>query len=238
MKISSSFKTDDRNRNYQSFKGVPPNPKYIPEGLGKVAKLVGEYVGMPEQKLFMATTALMLVPLIDLKYVEEDKKIDSAIKSASKAIAGGATGVAIRAGFIKLTESLIGFDKNNKFNRHFMPDKLDRLSLKNPALANLYLSKYTKTFGTFLAILFMVFFSNSKIDVPFTSDLQDLISGVVKDNKSWLQSYSDVRDIRVGKIKKWIDKWKNRFTKVGNKCKKVASVIVEDDSKAKEKNKS
>ena len=72
MKISSSFTTIDRKQNYQSFKGVPPNPKYLPEFVGTLGKLAGDYISMPEQKLFMATTALMLQPLIDLKFAEED----------------------------------------------------------------------------------------------------------------------------------------------------------------------
>lgn len=228
MKISSSFNKTDSKNNYQSFKGVPPNPKYLPEGLGKIAKVVGEYVSMPEQKMFLATTALMLQPLIDLKYAEEDKKIDSAIKSASKSIAGGITGVLVRAGFVKLTTSLIGFNKHNRFNMHFMPDKARILRDQDPEIARLQLKQYNQTFGTLLAILFMVLFSNSKIDVPLTSDLQDLISGVVKDNKSWLQSFADVKNKRSAKIKAKIDKITNFCKKVANKIKRIIGVIFED----------
>ena len=107
MKISSSFHNIDSNQSYQSFKGVPPNPKYIPEIIGNIGKVAGEYINTPEQKLFLATAALMFQPLIDLKYAKEDQKEDVAIKSASKAMAGGFTGVLIRAVFLKITDHFV-----------------------------------------------------------------------------------------------------------------------------------
>ena len=241
MKISSSFKTIDSNKSYQSFKGVPPNPKYIPEVLGNLGKLAGDYISMPEQKLFMATTALMLQPLIDLKYAEEDKKIDSAIKSASKSIAGGLTGVSIRAAFIALTDNLIDFKKTNNFKHHFMPDKAVKMLKTDPEIAKLQLKQYNKTLGTLMAMAFMVFFSNSKVDVPLTSDLQDLISGVVKDNKTWLESFCDVKEARTQKIKNWGNKWKNRFGNISGKLKKINTIISDrpqtTETKKKDQNK-
>lgn len=235
MKISSSFKTIDRNKSYQSFKGVPPNPKYIPEVLGNLGKLAGDYISMPEQKLFMATTALMLQPLIDLKYAEEDKKIDSAIKSASKSIAGGLTGVSIRAAFIALTDNLIDFKKTNNFKHHFMPDKAVKMLKSDPEIAKLQLKQYNKTLGTLMAMAFMVFFSNSKVDVPLTSDLQDLISGVVKDNKTWLESFCDVKEARTQKMKNWCNKWGNRFSKISEKTKKITLILSDEKPKTEKK---
>lgn len=235
MKISSSFKTIDRKQSYQSFKGVPPNPKFIPEVIGNIGKVAGDYISMPEQKLFMATTALMLQPLIDLKFAEEDKKIDSAIKSASKAIAGGITGVSIRAAFIALTENLIDFKKTNNFKHHFMPDKAVKLLRAEPEIAKLQLKQYNKTLGTLMAMAFMVFFSNSKVDVPLTSDLQDLISGVVKEDKTWLQSLSDVKEARSEKIKNWCNKWGNRFKIVSEKAQKIGSILSDTSQKTEKK---
>ena len=237
MKISSSFNNNDRAPVYQSFRGVPPNPKYIPETVGNIAKKAGHYISIPEQKLIMATTALMLVPLIDLKFAEEDKKIDSAIKSASKAIAGGITGVSIRAACISLTQNLIGFNKDNKFSLHFIPDKLVKKYKEGNPSAKIELSQFNQTLGTLMAILIMVLITNKNIDVPLTSDLQDLISGVVKDKKSWLQSFSDVKDARADKIKAWGAKWKNRLSSVSRKTKQITDILGPENKKPKEPDK-
>lgn len=229
MKISSSFNNIDENNFRQSFqKGIPDKQLYIPNAVGKLGKVVGEYVSTPEQKLFLATTALMFQPLIDLKFADDEKKTDAAIKSASKAMAGGLTGVTIRAAFLKITEHFIGFNKHNKLNRHFFPDDAIQMRENSPALANVRMKQYCQSLGTLFAVLFMIFFSNSKVDVPLTSDLQDLIGGVVKGNKSWIKSLSDVSQNRKDKIKTWFSKKKNFLLKVKNKTKKIISIIRED----------
>ncbi len=232
MKISSSFNKIGEGHSKQSFKGIPEKPIYIPNIVGKIGKVVGEYVNTPEQKLFLATTALMFQPLLDLKYADEEKRTDAAIKSASKAIAGGFTGVVIRAAFQKITEHFIGFDKHNKFNLHFFPDNAIRMKENSVSMANIRMSQYCKTLGTLFAVLFMILFSNSKVDVPLTSDLQDLISGVVKENKSWISSLNDVKDARIDKIKKWFKKKNELIVKYKNKIKKVINALS-DDSETK-----
>lgn len=113
MRISSSLNTKDEKTSRQSFKGFPVKNVVLPEVLGDVSKLIGNNIGTPEQKLIVATTASFLRPLIDLKYAEEDKKVDTAIKSTSKAIAGGLTGVTIRAFFISAANALIKFPGAN-----------------------------------------------------------------------------------------------------------------------------
>lgn len=228
MKISSSFHNIDSNQSYQSFKGVPPNPKYIPEIIGNIGKVAGEYINTPEQKLFLATAALMFQPLIDLKYAKEDQKEDVAIKSASKAMAGGFTGVLIRAVFLKITDHFIGFQKHNKLNKLFFPDTAIRLKEVRPEIAKLRMKQYSRTLGTLFAVLFMILFSNSHIDVPLTSDLQDLISGVVKDKKSWLTSLNDVKNNRCKKIVDWFKHKKDIFNKIKHKTKGIINVISED----------
>ena len=185
---------------------------------------------MPEQKLFLATTALMLTPLIDLKFAQEDQKVDSAIKSASKAMAGGFTGVAIRAAFLKLTDHFIGLDKHNKLNLYFLPESAVILSRREPEMAKLQMRQYNKSLGTLFAVLFMILFSNSKVDVPLTSDLQDLISGVVKENKTWLKSFSDVYDSRSKKIKDWFERKKQILNSIKTKLIKIIKIIAEDTS--------
>lgn len=229
MKISSSFDNiDSGSKRYQSFKGVPQNPSYIPEAIGNVAKVAGEYINTPEQKLFLATAALMFQPLIDLKYAKDDQKIDAAIKSASKAMAGGFTGVLIRASFLKLTDHFIGFQKHNKLNRLFFPDAAIKLKEVRPEIAKLRIKQYSQTLGTLFAVLFMILFSNSHVDVPLTSDIQDLISGVVKDKKSWLTSLNDVKNNRCKKITDWFKRKKDIINKVKNKIVGIVNVLNED----------
>ncbi len=235
MKISSSFNSPKRGQQQQSFKGIPENPKYIPEVIGNIGKLAGEYINTPEQKFFLALTALMFQPLIDLKFANDEQKNDAAIKSASKAIAGGITGVSIRAIFLKITDKYIGFDKNNKLNRYFFPRAAWDLQKQKPEIAKLDMNKYTKTLGTLFAVIFMILFSNSKMDVPLTNDIQDFISGIAKDNKTWLQSFADVGNNRSKKIKTWLNKKKEFFQKTYIKLKKIAAVIKEDTKIVKPK---
>ena len=242
MKISSSFYNRYNNEvQPQSFKGIPKNPKFMPNLIGKMGKLAGEYVSMPEQKLFLATTALMFVPLIDLKFADEDKKTDAAIKSASKAMMGGLTGVTIRAAFLKFMDKFVGLGKHNIINTYLLPPKASELNAKLSAAKNeaekLMLAKkvkqYSQTMGTLFAILFMTFFSNSKIDVPLTSDMQDLISGVVKENKTWLKSLADVSKSRKTKISNWFEKKKIFFSNVKEKIVRIVNVLKEGPSSNK-----
>ncbi len=236
MKISSSFiNKDGQSKSSPTFKGVPANPKYIPEIFGKIGKVAGEYINTPEQKLFLAVSALMFQPLIDLKYAKEDKKVDSAIKSASKAMAGGITGVTIRAFFLKLTNHYIGLEKHNLLNRLFKPDDIVNIKLYDPDMAQLRIKQYSQTLGTLFAVLFMILFSNSKVDVPLTSDFQDLISGVVKENKSWIISLSDVVMARKNKISDWINRKSKIVKHIGGKLKNIINIIIENSDKTENK---
>lgn len=236
MKISSSFNNiDKKNNSYQSFKGVPPNPKYIPEFVGNLGKLAGEYIRTPEQKLFLALSALMFQPIIDLKHARDDKKVDSAIKSASKAIAGGFTGVLIRAAFLKLTDYYIGFQKRNKLNKLFFPKSAIQLNEVSSEIAKIRMKQYNQTLGSLFAVLFMIFFSNSKVDVPLTAIFQDIISGIVKEDKSWLLSLNDVLKDRKNKITNWLKDKYSRLKNIYVKTKKIINIIREENTKPKDK---
>ncbi len=234
MKISSSLESKTSSPK-QSFKGIPRNPKYLPNIFGKIGKAAGEYISMPEQKLFLATTALMFQPLIDLKFADDEKKTDSAIKSASKSIAGGLTGVTIRAAFLKITDHFIGFNKHNKLNLHFFPDNAKAMLQDSPALGTIRMKQYQRTLGTLFAVLFMIGFSNSKLDVPITHDLQDFITGIVKEKKSWTKSLRDVTKNRINKIKNWGIKRKNAVQTFNSKCKQIINVIKTNDEQKKVK---
>ena len=235
MKINSYLNTTNKNSSNQSFKRA----RFIPESVGTLGKVIGEHVAAPEQKLILALSALCIQPLIDLKFAEEDKQVDSAIKTASKTIAGGLTGVTIRAAFIKLTNHFIGFQKHNNLNLHFFPDAAIKLRETRPELAEIYMKEYTKNLGTLFAILFMILFSNKYIDVTLTSDFQDLFSGVIKEDKSWLMSFNDVKNARIEKIKKFFAVKKENLLKLRTKLDKIVNVLKTDDTfvKSEEHNK-
>ncbi|MBQ9245868.1 hypothetical protein IJ182_06345 [bacterium] len=236
MKICSRCKNNNINATKPAFKAIPSKPIFIPECVGELGKRVGKYVNTPEQKLLMAITALSLQPLIDLKFADDEKKHDAAIKSASKAIAGGLTGVTIRACFLKLMEMLVGYDanglpKNNSFNRkYFFPNKAYEKWKENEIKAVRDMNKYTKNLGSLFAVAFMILFSNSKLDVPLTSDIQDFITGIVKENKTWTKSFHDVTSVRKNKINNWFNIRKEKVLKIGRKFKKIGLAIVEKDS--------
>ena len=237
MKISSSFYKQDRNTDSPSFKSVPPNPRYIPEFIGTLGKYAGEYIDSPEQRLFLALATIAFKPLIDLKYADDDKKVDTALKSTAKSAAGGITGVAIRGAFLKLTDKFIGYDtinnnlipKRNRLNTLFLPEIAKELKEESPEIIKLRIKKYSNTLGSLFAIIFMILFSNSKIDVPLTNDIQDLLSGVVKENKSWTKSLHDVAAARGKKIADWFIRKKNILSNIVNKTKDIAYIIKNDE---------
>lgn len=236
MKITTknSHYIDNREKS-QSFKSVPTAPIYLPEITGKAAKVVGNYVRAPEQKLLLATTALIFQPLIDLKYAEEDKKVDSAIKSASKAMAGGITGVTIRALFTAWTKKNIVFDARNKnfLNEYFYPDNITNLLKTRPRIARRELDSYNRSLALIFATLFMIIFSNSKLDVPLTSDFQDILGGVIKEKKNWARAIGDVGKNRQKIITDWLMKHYRRLEKVASKGKRIVDILFEDTNKEK-----
>lgn len=223
---------------YQSFKAIPTTYKVIPEVIGNLGKYVGEYINTPEQKLLLASTALLFQPLIDLKFAEEDKKVDSAIKSASKAMAGGITGVPIRAFFIALANYVvrpktpnfkpIGGNLYEFFHQSLYPLTNRALRQEDKFTANFRLKQYNKTLGTILAIIFMLVFSNSKLDVPLTGLFQDLLSKVIKDKKPWSTSISEVVSDRKKKFDNWKNKKMNSINNFVDKSKKLIKFIKDD----------
>lgn len=232
MKISSL--QNNKKRDNTSF-NASHKALFLPKAIGEFGKIVGEYVSIPEQKLVQSTTALFLQPQIDLKYAEEDKKIDTAIKSASKAIAGGLTGVTIRGLTIGFFKKYIKFysieEKMNlskfasKMDDLFVPKLAKELYDKKPSLATYQLKKYNETLGTIAAIVIMTMFSNAKIDVPLTSDLQDFMSGIIKEKKSWKKAAYDTLTKRKERITSWINKKKHFFRTAADKTKRINKII-------------
>ena len=243
MKISSSFYNTNSRNNSHSFKGVPVNPVYIPEWVGTIGKYAGKYIDSPEQRLILALATLMFKPAIDLKYARDDKKIDTALKTTAKGLAGGITGVAIRGAFLKLTEKYIGYDcinnrlisKQNRLNSLFLPKISQQIKEDYPELVKLRIAKYSNTLGSLFAIAFMILFSNSNIDVPLTNDLQDLLSGVVKEKKTWLKSLGDVSSARADKIRNWFKRKMNVAEKISTKLRDIAAIIKSPDNREEPK---
>ena len=71
MNISSSF-NNSNNQYHQGFRGVPEKALVLPGFIGKFNRWAGTHVGIPEQKLFLASSAFVLQPFIDLKYAAEE----------------------------------------------------------------------------------------------------------------------------------------------------------------------
>ena len=233
MKISSFPDNINSRKRNTTFGRIPPNPVYIPEVIGKIGKLAGKYIDSPEQRLFLALGTLMFKPAIDLKFAKEDKKVDSALKSTSKALAGGITGVTIRAVFLHIANKYIGYEyindrfkeKATKLNRFFLPRIPLEDKLNYPEIVKLNMQKYTNTIGSLFAILFMVLYSNSNIDVPLTNDIQDVLSGVVKNKKSWLQSIGEVSTARKNKFINWFKNKKDFIERIIKKTKDVINIL-------------
>ena len=138
-----------------------------------------------------------------------------------------------------LAKSLIGFEphKTSKINMHLLPKAAIDLYNIDPAKAKVRLNSYIETLGTLAAIAIMIGCTNSKIDVPLTSDLQDLLTGVVKKDKSWLESFTEVKNKRVEKIKTWANKWKSRLDTTGDRILKAGQILADNPQKTTEANK-
>lgn len=239
MKISSSLNEKQINPKGQSFKGgVPERPVYLPEFIGKAGKWAGEYISIPEQKLLLASAAFIFQPLVDLKSARDDKKVDAAVKSASKAAAGGITGVAIRVIFDWFFKKNIGFDdigrkKQNFVNDYFFPSKAIDAYKRNPSLTNKRLQRYSSTLAVMLALLVMSLVTNEKIDVPLTGDFQDFFNGIAKENKTLKRSFLDTISARFKKIKNWVNN-KIRFCIFTyEKTHRIAGIIKEKETDIK-----
>ena len=229
MKISS-FSNNINNLNNKkednSFKGSS-HVFYLPNAIGEVGKFIGEHVGIPEKKLIQNTTALYLQPHFDLKYGEEDEKTDIAIKSASKAIAGGITGVTIRAAAISFFQRKVNFDPLNKsmINKLLLPEKAEEMYRKSNCLANTRLKMYNETLGTVASIAIMTLFTNKNIDVPLTAFFQDIIGGVVKENKTWSRSIYDTCEAKHKKFEKWTKEKEEKILAQKNKVQRIIEII-------------
>ena len=235
MKISSfpnninNFNNNEEKTSFKSSSSVI----YLPNVVGEVGKFIGEYVGIPEKKLIQNTTALFLQPHFDLKYGEDEEKTDIAIKSASKAIAGGITGVTIRAAAISFFQRKINFDTLNKsiINKLLLPEKAEEMYRKSKCLANTRLKMYNETLGTIASIAIMTLFTNKNIDVPLTAFFQDIIGGVVKENKTWSRSIYDTCEEKRRKIESWAKDKEAKTLERKDKIQRIVKIIKSETAK-------
>lgn len=121
--------------------------------LGCIEKF-GQKCTSAHQRGILGLTALMTQPFIDArnKDVDEKTKKYSVARTIAKIIAGTMTGVAIRAGCIRLMKT-----------KFFHPARWDKLA---PDIQD----QYRNGMGTFLSLFIMVF-TNFLIDAPLTKFL-------------------------------------------------------------------
>lgn len=228
MKISSFPNDINKSKKLQSF-GVASKMIYMPDIVGEFGKFVGQHVSIAEKKLIQNTAATCIQPKIDMMFGDEDDKVDIAIKSTSKAIACGITGVTIRAAITASLNKNLTFDDNtgSLVRKYFMPDKALLMSQSGELNETFRRMKsYNETMGTILSILIMSTFTNKKIDVPLTRTFEELIGGVVKNNKTWHRSAYDVYkkhkekyDVIFNKYKTICTREKSRATRLFNAAK-------------------
>ena len=225
MKISSSFDNCYNQKYNQPFK----RKFYLPEKVGEMGKFTNEHVGIAEEKLFLASSACILQPLVDIIFADEDKRSDVAIKSVSKALAGGITGVTIRGGLNAYLKSKIKFDTKNTWCDYFFPLNANKMRDEtSKTLAKNMLKQYCSTLSGIFALLIMALITNEKIDVPLTMLFQDFFTDFIQNDLS-------LKDSLINLKKSCSDKVKNayyrtiRFWKQSKEKKRIITEIIKDD---------
>lgn len=207
---------------------------YMPDIVGEFGKFVGQHVSVAEKKLIQNTAAACIQPKVDMMFGEEDDRVDIAIKSVSKSIAGGTTGFLIRAAIIRTLNKNLTFDDNNKslVRKYFMPKQAILMS-QSCQLNETFrrMKTYNETMGTILSILIMSTFTNKNIDVPLTRTLEELIGGVVKSNKTWHRSAYDIYKKHKDKYDVIYNKYKSIFTKEKERATRVFKAAKGEDCK-------
>lgn len=142
---------------------IPPK-KFNGGGGEKMITFFDKFINVPENRLLIGVSALATQPFIDLynKDTDEKTRLVSCARTIAKHGVGLVTGVAIRAGFIKLAKnySVIGSHGIKPIKKIFTPS--NAISDKTHAY-----TQYQNTMGTLLATAGMLF-SNFLIDAPLT----------------------------------------------------------------------
>lgn len=219
MKINSSFTTNGRNTYNPTFKAnlSPDKVKSIADfvvseghnAFGKVGMWFSDNINTPEKKLITVAIGLLTQPLIDLYTAREENKVDSAIKTTSKLIAGGITGVSIRAACLMLSKFII-IDKHEKdllkkiqtalrpydYREADVLVEITDAMIENNVAIRKKIGAYSNTVGNILAVLVMIGLTNAHIDAPVTTYLRKFFTGVVKEGKTITKSIADTYEMR------------------------------------------
>ena len=95
------------------------------------------------------------------------------------------------------------------------------------------MKQYNKTIGTLAAIIFMITYSNSKIDVPLTGLIQDFLTKVIKEKKSASLALSEVvADVKT-KIQNKRKNRKQAFVNIFEKGRKIDAILKEPSTPKK-----
>lgn len=137
----------------------------------KVINFFDKRISVTENRLIIGASALVSQPFIDLynKDVDEKTRIVSCARTIAKIGVGTVTGVAIRAGFIKLAQkySVVGDKSTSKIKKIFTP------SIAKSDKTHVY-RQYQSTMGTLLAVAALVF-TNFLLDAPLTTICTNLL---------------------------------------------------------------
>jgi hypothetical protein len=168
----------------------------------KAITWVGQKISSPENRLILGVSALMSQPFIDLKnrHVDEDTRKVSAARTVAKIIAGTLTGVAIRYGCIRATNSFCKIpteeilkSKHARWKTLFTPS----IAFKNTAIN---LKKYKEAYGTLLALVVMTF-TNFLIDAPLTKALTNkFVAKIHKHDELKAQKDTQNKEKRVNNV--------------------------------------
>ena len=101
---------------------------------------------------------------------------------------------------------------------------------KSRCLANTRLKLYNETLGTIASIVIMTLFTNKNIDVPLTAFFQDIIGGVVKENKTWSRSIYDTCDEKRKKVEAWIKDKETKTLQKKDKIQRIVNIIKSETS--------
>lgn len=145
-----------------------PKREFNGERGEKVINFFTKHVSVPESRLIIGVSMLMCQPFIDLynKDVDEKTRVISCAKTIAKNVVGIATGVTIRAGFIKLAKnySKIGGKEIKNIKKLFTPSNVQNIPNSDKTQAY---RQYQNTMGTLLAVVGMAF-TNFLVDAPLT----------------------------------------------------------------------
>lgn len=151
----------------------------------KIISHIGEHFSSPENRLILGVTALMSQPFIDAqnKKVDEETRKVSVARTVAKIIAGTFTGYFVRAGCIKLIDTMTKLP--SEVNPKTFGGKLKMLFTPDAAKSGLLtkLKQYKNALGTILSLGVMIF-TNFLIDAPLTKYLTNLFTAKIDKHKN------------------------------------------------------